>query len=839
MSSDQRTIFSIRSIYCILSILSFTASPLFAFPRAEILSYRGVPTIFINGIPTAGMTYMTYNHQYKNYLSFGNAGVDLASLSTTSDYSMYFSQDVWTAPDAFNYLDPDQKMLEIMNANPNGYIIPRVYLCSPPWWDARYPAELAQYDDGAKYHPIEPALRKNSFPSFASKQWRQDAGAALKKFIEHVRSMPYGARVIGYHIASGGTEEWYYLNTGGYYLDYSEPQRVAFREWLQRKYGTESALRAAWNDGSVTFATAAIPTKAQRDIADLNMFLDPRLSRRAIDYNTFHSEVVAETIGYFARIVKESTQNEQLCGAFYGYTLEMGGANYSGHLALKKLLDNQDIDFLTAPTSYYQREIGGHSAFMAPVTSVGLHGKVWFDENDYRTYLTPLNANYGRTANFKDSEAAQLRQLANELAFATPAWWFDMGGGWFDTSEFMQVINKLNSIAEHSIRFDRQSSAEIAVVVDEKSMWYLKTSQLIGHPSLYEQRPEIGRIGAPADYILLDDLGIAKNYKMYVFLNAYYATPENRQEIARLGERGAKAIVWIYAPGFIGENSYGTDLISSMTGLSIMMDPSSVQLEVGISTPMARQHLNMDYGLRYGTSRVIGPVFYGNDPNAVVLGVISSNQKPGLIMKSMNGVEVYFSSAPLLTADLLRAIAAKAGVHIYNAQNDALYANKSFLAIHTLKGGPRTIRLPKATDLYGIYEEETVAHEISEVTIDLPERHTALYYMGSADEWMNPTPVKEDAYPVSFKLLRNYPNPFNTSTAIPYQINADTHVSLKVYNILGQEIITLLDEEQKTGIHTLRWDGKTGSGSPAPSGVYFVHLKIKNHQAVEKIALIK
>lgn len=810
-----------------------------SFPRAEVKLHNGVPTVFINGIPNAGMTYMTYNAQYKNYQSFGNAGVDLASLSTTSDYSLYFDQQAWIAPDTYDYTDADTKMRQIRAANPNAYIFPRIYMCSPPWWDLKYPDELAQYDDGATYHSIEPALRKKAFPSFASKQWRADAGTALRKFIGNVRTRPYGEQVIGYHIASGGTEEWYYLNTGGYYLDYSKPQQEAFREWLQKKYLTESALQASWNDGSVTFKNARIPTPAELDRPDLIMFFDPRLSRRIIDYNIFHSEIVAETIAYFAHIVKEATNNEQLCGVFYGYTFEMGGAAYTGHLALNKLLNNPDIDFFTAPTSYYQREIGGHSSFMAPVTSVALHGKVWFDENDYRTYLTPPDAGYGRTDNIKDSEAAQIRQLGNELSYATPAWWFDMGGGWYDSPDFMQIIKKLNSIAERSIDCDRQSSAEIAIVVDEESMCYLKTSQLIGHPTLYEQRLEIGKIGAPVDYILLNDLSLAKNYKMYVFMNAFHVNSAQRIAIQSLLGGDTKTIVWIYAPGFSGENPTGIDGIASLTGLRIAMEPTNLKLEVGVSYAMANTHLGMEQEFTYGTERTIGPVFYGDDPNTTVLGTITGTQKPGLITKKVNNVQVYYSSAPLLKAELLRAIASKSGVHIYNTKNDALYANKSFLAIHTLGGGTRTIRLPKTSDLFEVYEEKPIASQVSEVTINLPARHTALYYMGSAESWMNRSSVEQEQLPTSYALFQNYPNPFNASTSISYSIQKRTHVSLQIYDILGQEVVTLVNVERLPGAYTVTWNGTTSTGNPAASGVYFFRLKAGNFEAIKKMALIK
>lgn len=83
--------------------------------------------------------------------------------------------------------------------------------------------------------------------------------------------------------------------------------------------------------------------------------------------------------------------------------------------------------------------------------------------------------------------------------------------------------------------------------------------------------------------------------------------------------------------------------------------------------------------------------------------------------------------------------------------------------------------------------------------------------------------------PLSFGLGQNYPNPFNANTDIRYQIADDSpsaRTTLKIYNILGQEIRTLVDQEQEPGFYTVRWDGKDNRGTRAASGVYFYQLAV-------------
>ena len=745
------------------------------FPKSEIRDYNGVPTIFINGEPNAGMTYMTYNPKEKHYRQFGEIGVDLASFQTSANYNFYWDDPpVWVSRDSFDFSLLDEEMNMLVRANPDVWIFPRVYLWSTPWWDKENPDELMKYSDGTKTKPIwaQDVLdkRKNTLPSWASEKWREDTAYCLRNFIEHVRSQPYGRRVIGYQIASGSTEEWFYWIWHTYdnkelkiaFLDYSEPQLKAFRDWLRKKYGTNDKLREAWRNNKVTFETAEIPTSEARSQTEFMFFRDPKQSQPVIDYNFFHSELVTETISYFARVVKDATNGESLAGAFYGYTLELIYMSHiiidAGHLALRKMLECPDLDFITSPSCYAFRYAGvGHSPPTTELESIKLHGKLWFDENDYRTHLCPVNAGFGRAENLKDSEAAQFRQLSNHVTQGIPAWWFDMGGGWYDQPEFLEVINKLNEIAERSIHYDRRSAAEIAIVVDEHSLCYTERSNRLTKPLLYTQRLQIGRIGAPVDYILLDDLNRAKDYKMYVFLNAFHVSGEQQEEIDRLASRGAKALFWVYAPGFVGET---LDIKNSekLTGLKINYTNDTKPLEVVI-TSQGRNVLSIaEENLTYGTggyinynrpnvsengeisypaepATVVGPVFYGDDPDAEVLGIIKTNGKPGLIRKEVNGMQVYYSAAPNIASAVFRGAAEKAGVHIYTKENDSFYANKSFVAVHTKDAGGRTLRFSDPTDVYDVYNEKIIAENAKEVSVQLPEKHTILYFLGSEAEW--------------------------------------------------------------------------------------------------------
>jgi hypothetical protein len=78
--------------------------------------------------------------------------------------------------------------------------------------------------------------------------------------------------------------------------------------------------------------------------------------------------------------------------------------------------------------------------------------------------------------------------------------------------------------------------------------------------------------------------------------------------------------------------------------------------------------------------------------------------------------------------------------------------------------------------------------------------------------------------PLSFGLQQNYPNPFNPSTTIELSVPEQSHLAMKIFDVLGREVVALLDGERAPGIYRISWDGKNGGGVPVQSGVYYCRL---------------
>ena len=98
----------------------------------------------------------------------------------------------------------------------------------------------------------------------------------------------------------------------------------------------------------------------------------------------------------------------------------------------------------------------------------------------------------------------------------------------------------------------------------------------------------------------------------------------------------------------------------------------------------------------------------------------------------------------------------------------------------------------------------------------------------------------EIAVPKTYALLQNYPNPFNPTTTIPFTLAKSGKVTLSIYNVLGQKVRTLLNNEiASAGTHVVKWDGLDNTGSRAASGVYFYKIQSGKFSAVQKMILMK
>jgi len=101
------------------------------------------------------------------------------------------------------------------------------------------------------------------------------------------------------------------------------------------------------------------------------------------------------------------------------------------------------------------------------------------------------------------------------------------------------------------------------------------------------------------------------------------------------------------------------------------------------------------------------------------------------------------------------------------------------------------------------------------------------------------TDVEDETIPTEYSVSQNYPNPFNPSTTIKYAIPQQSFVRIKVYDIVGREVKTLVNTERSPGIYSVQWNGDNNYGSKVSSGIYIYRVVAGNFTQVKKMILLK
>ena len=698
---------------------------------AEVRRHNGTPTLFINGTPHNGMAWATYHPTFEVFRDFAAAGISLYTFSGTPTEAGYgLSKTVWTSPDTYDYSQFDERVQMLLQANPDAYFFPRLYLHAPKWWSEQHPEDIVLAASSDTDHVPFIHSGGKPAPSWASETWRKDTVAGLKRLIDHIESSPYADRVVGYHIASGTTEEWMMWGANeNQWVDYSPVNVARFRAWLEAKYHTVERLRTAWADREVTFQTADVPSKANRQQALLGALRDPATEQPSIDYYQYHSALVADTICYFAKAVKGHTRGEKIVGVFYGYLLQLCGEQRqqnAGHLALEQVLASPDVDFLCSPTSYAFRQLGGEgtSHFMSLLDSVKLHDKLWFDENDIRTSLSRGRVGeWGRAVNVAGDLLQQDKELANCLVQGSAQWWFDVGANRYNDSVLMGRIKKLTQHASEVLPLDRTPADEMALIVDETSLTYLRVGDPLGRWLLLGQLPDLHRIGAPVGHYLVSDLPELANRKVFFITTSFAPTETIRKSVDALKGNG-HVLVFCWASGLYRNGHVDESAMTDFTSIKLKMskEPSALRVTLNGHHPLV-DGLQED---SYGVDPKTRPVIYADDAQAKTLGTLPDG-RPGLVLKEHADWTAIHSAAPLLPAALMRRIAERAGVHLYVDTEDVVWATRDLLAVSVKTPGLRTIRLRRTANVRDLYSGEIIGRGITNFETKFADRSTCVF----------------------------------------------------------------------------------------------------------------
>jgi hypothetical protein len=728
-----------------------------------------MPALYVNGKLTSQVLASPYRPGPSDFNDFRKAGISI--------FNIYLRFD-WTGPEQYDFNRVDDKLDSYLKIEPKALFLPRILLTPGPWWCEAFPNEITMRDDGSPAGMFGPPCH----PSFASEKYRELSHKAMIGFLNHVESK-YGNNILGYQVGNGFGGEWLTFNsfwevrpgapppTKFGVEDYSPPAQARFRSWLRNQYGGVEALRRAWRDPQVSFETAAPPNEVERYSSHHGIFFDPGVSRRVPDYFSFFNDMVADVLLENARWVKEITRRKKIVGAFYGYlwcNFPNLSVVHSGHLGFARVLRSTDVDFIASCYTYDNKQIGGPNNSQSLPEAVALHGKLYFNEVDTETHLQQRQWRWGNSlrnpTNFEETKGLLVRDYAYALTKGFGMWWTDLHGQTYHDDRIIQLLGELKQMDEKLVDADKRSNADIAVILDEASFTYFGDGEPLFNALLTAQKQwEFAFIGAPWDPYLLTDIDNPKlrDYRLYIFLNTFRVTPEQRAAVhARLKRNGATAI-WVYAPGYIGEK-LSAENMRALTGVRFAESNTAGELRVQITAYDHAYTKSLPRDLAYGTDVNvenikrwydhqiylkdprdpslqrdlpgfrINPRFWCDDPQAQTLGMLAGINKPGLIVKKQAGWTSVYSSAPILPAALLRNIARAAGCHIYSDAGDVVCANRNFLGIYAPGGGSRIVRLPRQSRVLDLLENRILADGVTEFPLKLAPNNSVLLKLEEA-----------------------------------------------------------------------------------------------------------
>jgi hypothetical protein len=620
------------------------------------------------------------------------------------------------------------------SADSESRIVVHLDLNPPEWWLAEHP--------GARVAVSEPVF---GLASVASSDWRAAVSAGLERVVEAIASGGYDTRVEGYLLTA--MEDGWWMFRDGY--GESDANTQGFREWLGRRYTNDQVLQEAWADETVTLDSATPPGRLDGDERD-QVFFDLPSDQRYTHYLEYRSAVTADAIAEFSQILRDETRPGTRIIVPYGYALEWPG-NDSGHLALGRLLEGT-VDEFVSPVSYTNRALGGAGGFMGPVHSVLGRDKRWSLIDDSRTGITrdPVTGEISLMEGLRIQNVfeVQRRNFAMALANGLGMYWLDAGGVgsllhqemWRQFGEMRvayQMVKSQSTPLQSDPEFEPISfKPTLCVVVDEESRFYQRCDTGLNPYLLTEARDVALRAGVPTEFRLLQDVleGDAPPAAVYLFLNAFRITTEQREHLhALLSEQQAGAI-WMYAPGYLSEEGPSAEHI----GATVQMRVKQFEETESSSSAYTIDGNWIEADAAFGVDASWNPLFYIDDPDVDVLAAYQTSKKPSVAIAFPTPETMsVFCAEPRLPLELLREILSIREQHLYMPNAEAAFADTTYfggnvVALHAQGRGQRHIDLGLSYDVRDLLDDEVGWPGAQVITPILKTGDTRLLYLTPA-----------------------------------------------------------------------------------------------------------
>jgi len=695
---------------------------------AKVEMYKGKPTIFLNNEPFSSMIYSltdqpggrfsTDDVPQLNIKLFAEIGVKLFQLDIPMDL-------IWMENGELSLEVAKKQVHGVLEVCPDAAIFFRLHVNAPKWWIDQHPEENCVYDKFEARPDPESAKRQYIYYdaglakrfSLASKKWLQSSTEKVQQFCELFSKTEEGNHLAGIQVACGIYGEWHYWGLLKWESDFSEPMKKHFSEWTQKKYSSNENLKKAWNNNDITFETITVPNTEERDKTNAGIFRDPKHDQKVIDYYTCQHELVGNLVLHFCSTVKKLWPRPIITGAFYGYFFSVFNRLAAGsQLDIEPVLKSKEIDYLCGPQAYEPEAYFAGEPYRSRslITSVLLNGKLWLDEMDQSPRRTlPYDKDSNDNPLYDYHLAENVATIARNTMFphskGMGLWFYDFGmtgmythpgkstfpeyciTGYWDHPKYLECIKNLKEIYDKKLHEEYTSDADILMVFDTKSQYYLKsvkngdpvTAQIIDWMTLNSFYA--GVVFDPIHISDLDKVDI-NQYKMVIFGNTLVIEEKTKEIIKNKIANGKRHLLWIYAPGYCDGKIISNDFVSNLVDIQLKPNKLDTIPCLNISKSIGNIPPQRSKG-------VCSPLFSIEDEKASILGNYEHDNSPAFGKKELDNYTSWFIGLPPTNFNLLKYIYRTAEVNIYNEDKDIFYSGNGILTMHTNSGGHKSIVL--------------------------------------------------------------------------------------------------------------------------------------------------
>ena len=643
---------------CVLAV-AFCATA----ANAEVFTVQraaGVPRIAIDGVPVAGTAAIPWiGHSPGESTGSLRPFHDIAGIRFTSDVWMvnarnYPARHWWLDEGVYDWELFDRLATGLASASTNAYIFPRIKIDPPPKWFAAHPEEL--YTSRGQMLIVRPD----------SSAWRALYRRMMRDMVAHVDASDYAGRVMGYHIGA--------LSCG---------------EWIVNPLAKTNfpSIRGVPVDTHDPLPPYAISSERRKAIDDL-------------------TSSVADAVIDSAACMRGLVGRRKLLGSFFGY---LG----LSHEKMRRVFDSGLIDFFASPPFYGKARDAGNAGVsqMLYPASLRLNGYVYFEETDYRTFLSDLRfvpQTMVRPRPLDEAVNVVRRSIGRVLAEGYENWWFLLGGPeTFSHPRLMEAIRVGAEVERRTLHTALWKPAEVAVftsadeyATSRMAMAYSNEFMNACTRSVFVN--ELPKCGVPCDSYELGDIANPNlpDYKAYLFPNAFTLTDSQRAAIKARVRRQGKTAIWVYAPGYFKDGAGSVENIADLTGV-----------EVEERYPVA--------------DAICTRRFVPTGARAV--------ERDG--WKSL-----YLPMPP--DAATLREAFRSAGAHVWMESSDVFSAGRGFVMCHASSDGEKRIRLPGVCDVTEVFGASRPRRGVTEIREKMTRGETRVFELADPSAEKAGTPLE-------------------------------------------------------------------------------------------------